>query len=572
MQVKIRILLVMFFLLFLGLIIRLGYWQIVMASELSEKAQGQYNSSTVTSAPRGNILASDGSFWVLRNNIWQITANPKLIKDNPSVIANDLAPFLVENREDIASVSATRAKVESVLSKNGTSWVSIATRVNDTTKKNIQALNIEGISFNPDEGRFYPEASSAAHILGFVGKDNDGVNIGYSGIEGYYNLPLSGKPGFVGLEKDARGTPILLGGTKEVSAINGVNLVTGIDKRIQLLIERKLEEGVAKYGAKGGSITVMDPYTGVVMAVASYPSFDPSKYWQYGNDLFRNPVISDTFEPGSIFKPIVMAAALDGGFIRPDTRCDICDGPLNVDGYRIKTWNNKYRPNSTMDEVLTESDNVGMSFVARKMGVETFTSYIQKFGIGTPTGIDLQGESSPSLRKRGTWSDVDLDTASFGQGVAVTGIQIVRAIAAIANGGYLPKPHVVTEIQGDGWQEKIEPPNVNRIISQKAANEAARMMVNAANLGESKWAKIPGFDNVAAKTGTAQIPVAGHYDETNTNHSFVGFAPVGKPKFIMLITLQSPTTSPWSSETAAPLWYNVGRELFPYLGIQPGSD
>lgn len=562
----------MFFLLFMGLLVRLSYWQIIMGQSLSEKAHGQYNSSTVTSAPRGNILAADGSFWVLRNSVWQITANPKLITEKPQSIAVELAPFLIEDKNDMASVSATALKITNLLTKNNTSYVLIANKVTDNIKKNIQSLGIKGLGFNPGEGRFYPEASSAAHVLGFVGKDNDGGNIGYFGLEGYYNLPLSGKPGFVGQEKDAKGTPILLGGTKEVSAINGVNLVTGIDKRIQLLIENKLSEGISKYGAKGGSVTVMDPYTGVVMAMASLPSFDPSKYSQYSDGLFRNPIISDTFEPGSIFKPIVMAGAMDGKYIEPDTKCDICDGPLNVDGCQIKTWNNKYRANSTMDEVLVESDNVGMSFVAQKMGVDAFREMIQKFGIGTSTGIDLQGESSPSLRKKGTWSNVDLDTASFGQGIAVTGLQIIRAIAVIANGGYLVNPHIVTEIRGDGWQEKIEPAKPTRVISQKAAEAAGLMMIHAANLGEAKWAKIPGFDNVAAKTGTAQIPVAGHYDATNTNHSFVAFAPVGHPKFIMLVTLQSPQSSLWAAETAAPLWYSIARDLFPYLGVQPGSN
>lgn len=570
MQAKIRILLVTFFLLFVCLSARLFYWQVVVADELSQKAQGQYNSSTVTNAPRGNIMASDGSFWVIRNNVWQIAANPKTIKNKPEFIASYLAPLLTENKEDMASVSAMTQKINNLLLKNNSSWVLIANKVNDSVKKNIQSMNIDGLIFNQNEGRFYPEASTAAQILGFVGKDSEGQDVGYFGLEGYYNLPLSGKPGFVALEKDAKGVPILLRGKKEISAIKGVNLITGIDKRIQILIETKLNDGIVKYGAKGGSITVMDPYTGKILAMASSPSFDPSKFTQYSNELFKNPIISDTFEPGSIFKPIVMAAALDGNYIEPNTKCDICDGPLNVDGYQIKTWNNKYRANSTMTEVLVESDNVGMSFVAQKMGVDVFQDYIEKFGIGEKTGIDLQGEAVMSLRKRGTWSNVDLDAASFGQGVATTGIQIVRAVAAIANGGYLVNPHVVTEIQGDGWKNKLEIQEPKRIISQKAAMEAAQMMVDAANIGESKWAKIPGFDNVAVKTGTAQIPVAGHYDAKNTNHSFVGFAPVGKPKFIMLVTLQSPQSSLWAAETAAPLWYNIARDIFPYLGVQPG--
>lgn len=568
MHAKIQALLIIFFILFLGLIVRLSYWQIVMGASLSETAQGQYNSSTVTSAPRGNILAPDGSFWVLRDNVWQITANPKLITDPSIDVAQKLSPFLVDDPTNIASLSAETHRINSLIARTNLSWVSIAQKVPDAVKKNIQALGINGIGFTEQEGRYYPEASSAAQLLGFVGKDTDGNDVGYFGLEGYYNLPLSGKPGFVGQEKDAKGTPILLGGTKEVTAIDGVDITTSVDKRIQFIIEKNLQDGIVKYGAKGGSVTVMDPTTGSILGMASYPSFDPAKYQDYGNDVFRNPVISNSFEPGSILKPIVVASAIDAGLVTPDTKCDICNGPLDVDGYQIETWNNEYHPNSTMDQVIINSDNVGMSFVGQKLGADNLYTYLQRFGIGDLTGVDLQGESAPPLRKKGTWSNVDLDTTSFGQGIAVTGIQMVRAVSAIANGGYLPTPHVITEIQGDGWQENIDLPTSPRVISQKAAEETTQMMVDAANLGEAKWTKIPGF-SVAAKTGTAQIPVAGHYDPTNTNHSFIGFAPAGSPKFVMLVTLDSPTSSPWAAETAAPLWYSIAKDLFPYMGIQP---
>jgi cell division protein FtsI/penicillin-binding protein 2 len=568
MHAKIQVLLVIFFLLFLGLAVRLSYWQVVMGQTLSQKAQGQYDSSTVTVAPRGNILAPDGSFWVLRNNVWQITANPKLIQDSPENIAKKLSPLLTDDSTNIASVSGEIQKISNLLSKTDVSWVSLGQKVTESVKKNIQALGIAGINFTQGEGRFYPEASVAAQLLGFVGKDDGGNDVGYFGLEGYYNLPLSGKPGFVGQEKDAKGAPILLGGTKEVTAISGVDLITSVDERIQLLIEKNLEDGIIKYGAMGGSVTVMDPYTGKILGMAAYPSFDPSKYWQYNNEVFKNPVISNSFEPGSILKVLVMAGGLDSGAVTPDTKCDVCNGPINVDGYQIETWNNKYHPGSIMTDVIVNSDNVGMTFVGQKMGANTLYDYLHKFGIGSITGIDLQGESASPLRKRGTWSNVDLDTASFGQGVAITAIQMVRAVSAIANGGYLPMPHVVTQIQGDGWQENVDLSDFPRVISQKTADEMTQMMVDAANLGEAKWTKIPGF-TVAAKTGTAQIPVAGHYDPTNTNHSFIGFAPVNHPKFVMLVTLQSPTSSLWAAETAAPLWYSIAKDLFPYMGVQP---
>jgi len=560
MVVKIRVLIAVFAILFLGLTVRLFYWQIVKGSELSRAAQSQYSTSKITSAPRGNIIARDGSYWVIRTGAWRLIANANLLKNSPNSIADKLIPLLKD---------ADFARLTDLLSRKG-SWIPLATKVDNEVKKNIEAMSIPGISFEPEEASYYPEASSAAQLLGFVGKDENGTDLGYFGLEGYYNLPLSGKPGFIGRQEDVRGVPILLDGGHEITAVNGVDLVTSIDKRIQILLEQKLSDGIEKYGAIGGSAIIMDPFTGNVIAMAASPSFDPMEYNKYNDSLFKNPLISNSFEPGSIFKVLIMASGLDAGVVTPDTVCDICDGPLNLDKYQIKTWNNKYHAESTMTDVIVNSDNVGMAFVGQKLGADNLYDYLNKFGIGKPTGVDLQGESSPRMRKRGTWNVVDVATASFGQGIAVTGIQMIRAVSVIANGGYLVSPKVVTEIRGKEWNETVKLEDPKRIISEKSAAEMAQMMVAAASSGESKWTKVKGF-TVAGKTGTAQIPVAGHYDPTNTNHSYIGFAPVGKPKFIMLVTLQSPTSSLWASETAAPLWYLIAKDLFPYFGVQPDN-
>lgn len=569
MSAKIRVLSVIFIIFFTTLAARLFYWQVIKGSELSSQAKSQYDTSVVTTAPRGNILASDSSFWVLRIQTYTLWANPKELTDSPASIAQKLANLLVPDPTDKVALLGETLKLQGFLSKDA-SWVGLETKVDDTTKKNIEALRLSGIGFDPEGTSFYPEASSAAQLLGFVGKDENGADIGYFGLEGYYDLPLSGKPGFFGSQKNALGAPILSNDSTEVSAIPGVTLETNVDKRIQTLVEDQLVTGIQKYGAIGGSVTVMNPTNGKIMAMASLPSFDPVSYSNYSNALFKNPVISDSFEPGSILKPLIMAAGIDAGVVTPDTECDICSGPLKIAQYNIRTWNNKYTPNISMTNVIVNSDNVGMSFVGQKLGADNLYDYLNKFGIGSKTGIDLQGEVSPKLREKGTWSDVDLATASFGQGVAVTGIEMVRAISVIANGGYLVTPRVVGSIKGDSWQEEVKTDSPVRIISQKAAEEVTQMMVDAAENGEAKWCRIPGF-NVAGKTGTAQIPVAGHYDTTNTNHSFIGFAPADNPKFVMLVTLNSPTSSQWAAETAAPLWYSIAKELFPYLGIQPSQ-
>lgn len=568
MRIKIQILAFVFAILFIALITRLFYWQIVKGAELSRQASSQYRVSQVTSAPRGNILASDGSYWAVRADAWLVYANPSQININPSIVANKIGPFFVDNPSDKNSLLNEVNRLTLLLENKDSFWVLLKQKINSDVKKSIEQMNIPGINFQGEEVRFYPEASSSAQVLGFVGKDSMGGDVGYFGLEGYYNLSLSGKSGFSGGETDAKGSPILLDSAQQVDAISGVDLVTSLDKRIQLILESKLKEGIEKYGAKGGSVAIMDPNTGNILGMAAYPSYDPAKYWNYSDSLFKNPIISDTYEPGSIFKVIIMAAGIDAHKVTPETKCDICSGPLKIDKYYIETWDNKYHPNSTMTDVIVNSDNIGMSFVGERLGADTLYDYLDKFGIGKPTGIDLQGEAAPSMRKRGTWNVVDQATATFGQGVAVTSIQMLRAVSAIANGGYLVTPHVVTKIQGDGWQEDTKNISRTRIISKETADEVARMMATAARDGESKWAYIPGF-RIAGKTGTAQIPIAGHYDDQNTIASFVGFAPFDRPKFVMLVTLQKPQTSPWASETAAPLWYSIANDLFAYLGIQP---
>lgn len=570
---RLRIYSALFLLAFLVLTVRLFYWQILRGKDLSRKARLQHQTGQVLSAPRGNILASDGSWLAARSRTWLCYAFLPEMVDDKSKIADSLAPLLLEQDE----VGGNDYKVDLLKEANrlkalfdtsDANWVPIKHNINTGVKDNIEALNIEGIGFEPEELRIYPEASSAAQLLGFVGKNEEGEDVGYFGLEGYYDLPLSGKPGFLSRESDAVGAPILFGDSSEISAIDGVDLLTHIDKSIQLNLDAKLSQGLIKYGASAGTSIVMDPKTGAILAMSSYPSYEPSRYYDFGDRFFKNPVVSDSFEPGSIFKVFVMAAALDSDVVKPDTKCDMCGVPARVDKYTIETWDNVYRPDSEMRDVIVHSDNVGMVFVGQKLGVEKLYDYLDKFGIGRLTNIDLQGEATPKLREKDDWSVVDLATASFGQGVAATPIQIITAVSAIANDGKIVAPQVVDKLIGNGWEEDISPVNEGEVISKKAADEITAMMVEAAKNGEAKWTHLRGF-SVAGKTGTAQIPIAGHYDEEKTIASFIGYAPADDPKFVMIVTLREPQSSPWASETAAPLWYSIAKDLFLHFGIQP---
>ena len=557
---------------FVAIVARLFYWQVIKGREFAKIARQQHLSGNKLMASRGAILASDGSWLAETVDSYLVFAMRNELTESKRVVANKLAPFFAfedleeKNKKEMVLNEAMR--VEGLLEREDAVWIPLKNSVDVEVKKNIQALDIDGIGFDLKEARIYPEGSQSAHILGFVGKDDEGENKGYFGLEGYYDLTLKGKEGFRQREVSALGIPLLGGNLKDAPAISGTSLVTHIDKRIQVLVEETLKTGIEKYGASAGVVIVINPSNGGVMAMAAYPSYDPKEYFKYNGELFRNPIISDSFEPGSIFKPIVMAAGLNEGVIEPETKCDICDGPVKIDKYEISTWDNKYYPDSSMTDVLVHSDNVGMVYIAQKLGVEKLSKYLQEFGLGSLTDIDLQGEMTPVIRDENSMSVVDLATASFGQGIAVTPIQMVNAIVTIARDGVPIKPQVVDKLIAEGWEEDIKPIEGKRVISKKTANELTEMMVSAAKKGEAKWTALRGF-SYAGKTGTAQIPVQGYYDEEKTIASFVGFAPAEKPKFVMLVTLREPQSSQWASETAAPLWFEIAKELFSYFNIQP---
>lgn len=571
---KIGYLIVMFL-----VVIRLFYWQILQSDNLIARAQGQRLDSTTVQATRGDILFSDGSVLATTQPRFLVYAQPKIIQQK-DVVARVLSEIFwqsephLDNPDEQTKESQIKDidnTVLGLLSKD-LYWVSLGYRVDYATRQQIEKLNFSGIGFDPDFARFYPEGSSSAHLLGFVSSDEYGNPTGYFGLEGYYNGELKGRNGLLTQERDAQGLPILIGTYFDKQPENGKTLVLNIDRTVQHIVEDNLKQGVQKYGAQGASAIVMDPKTGAVLAMASYPNYDPADVLDYPKQYFKNQAIADSYEPGSTFKTLIMAAAINEHLVTPDTQCDICSGPVSVGGYEIRTWDNNYFPNTTMTDVIIHSDNTGMVFVSRKLGLDKEYQYIKNFGFGDLTGIDLQDESSPDLRPKDQWHDIDVATASFGQGIAVTPIQLIRAVAAIANGGYLMEPHMVSQIKDSSGTYIISPRVVGHPISQETAKTVTDIMVQEVDKGEAKFYKqhegVEGF-KIAGKTGTAQIPVAGHYDPTKTIASFVGFAPADDPKFILLVKYNEPTSSIYGADTAAPTFFDISRELFTYYGIAP---
>lgn len=569
---RLKIALIIFAVSGASVVARLFYWQIVAAENLSALAESQHLSRIEIPAQRGRIITSDGFTLVGNEPAFLAYAYLPDLDRRPDEIASLLAPLVRPETDATASAKMveeltelTEATLSSRLSRQDVIWVPLARKILDAVKTRVLDLKLKGLGFEPENIRFYPEASLSASLIGFVGDDVSGNPKGYFGLEGYYDLELKGRPGIVRQEKDATGKPILVGNFGGFAAKNGRDLKLYLDRAVQRLVEIELEEALTRYGAKSGEVIIMDPKSGGIIAQANLPKYDPQKFSQFDSSLYRNPSIAAAYEPGSTFKVLIMSAALDSGVVKPTTRCDMCGGPVTIGKYTIRTWNNEYFENPTMIEVIQRSNNIGMVFVGQKLGEEKLVDYLKKFGIGSPTGVDLQEESVPELRER--WGDIDIATTSFGQGIAITALQMLRAVSAIANYGVLMEPHVVSEILGD-TTVKISPKEVNRVISQKTAEDITAMMVNAVDSGEAQWTKLPGY-KVAGKTGTAQIPVAGHYDEDKTIASFVGFAPADDPKFAMLVKLEAPTSSPWAADTAAPLWMLLARRLLLYYGIAP---
>lgn len=572
--------------------LRLSYWQIIKSDDLTARAEDQRISKREVISPRGSILFADGSTLTSITPSFLIYAQPKVIADKNST-AEKLAEVLwsyqyAEKYQETRSLITGALELDFLddqkkkqikqiadeIYKKITQelfWVSLGWNVPYEIKEEIVKLNLTGVGFNQKSVRFYPEGSSSAHLLGFVSSDSYGADRGYFGIEGYYNGELRGKKGYLTQERDAHGLPILIGKFDQQEPSPGKTLLLNIDRAVQSIVEESLKKGIDKFGAKGASAIVMDPMTGDILGMASYPNYDPGHVMDFPKEYFKNPLTADLYEPGSTFKVLVMAAAINEGLVKPDTICEICNGPLEVNDYTIRTWNNKYYPNATMTDVIVHSDNTGMVFISRKLGLDKMYDYLKRFGLGTLSGIDVEDEQVATIRPKADWREIDVATASFGQGISVTVVELLKAVAAIANGGKLMEPHIVHAIKSDDGAVQIYPREISAPISSESALIVKEMMVKAVDEGEAKVFKPKGF-KIAGKSGTAQIPVAGHYDPTKTIASFIGFAPADKPKFIMFVRYDQPSASIYGAETAAPTFFEIARQLFIYYGLTPDSN
>jgi stage V sporulation protein D (sporulation-specific penicillin-binding protein) len=572
------ILLLGIYLLLAGIVARLFYWQVIQSTALQAAAENQYQRTLTQSGQRGSIFTSDGFTLVQNKKMYRLFAHPHLVAENPSAIATTLATLLAPDSSTYAVASSAADQKKTLdslqsdllakLTKPNSKWISLQSGVSEETKERIEALRHSFIGFDPLYRREYPEASLAAHVVGFVGKDSGGSDIGYFGLEGALENELKARTTTSKIVTDALG--VQLGGDASVApnALNGRNVYTTIRRDIQHLVEEQLAQGIERYGAKSGEIIVMDPKTGKILGMAAFPKFEPAAFFSYDPATYRNPSLTALYEPGSTFKTLTVAAGVDAGVISASTECTKCATARQFGKYTIRTWNDSYTPNITMEMGLAKSDNTAMIFIAELLGKDRFSEYLRKFGVGEPLKIELQGDvATPFPNKMGP---VELATTSFGQGVSMTSLQLMRAVSAIANGGEMMRPQIVERVQDPSTGEVIfnQPVLERRVVSNAAASEVTKMMVTAAAQGEAQWIASK-THTIAGKTGTSQVAVNGSYDPDKTIASFIGFAPPNNPKFIMLVKLNETTSSPWAAETAAPLWYKTAEKLYLLLNIPP---
>lgn len=418
------------------------------------------------------------------------------------------------------------------------------------------------IGFKPHFQRSYPEDTLASNLLGFVARDGRG----YFGIEEKYNDLLAGNPVQVWVPSDPNKA-------MEIPKVpNGTTLVLTINRDLQAQVETILDESLEEYGAKYGSIIVMDPSNGEILAMASTPRMDLNNFTNYfslyDNGSYYNRSIGMAYEPGSVFKVLTMAAALDTGTVRPDTTY-VDTGVIEVGGIPIRNWNRDSWGQQDMIGCLQHSLNVCLAWIATQMGMQNFYGYMERFGVGHPTGVDLSGEAVGRLKVPGDtdWYPVDLGTNAFGQGVSVTPLQMLTAVSAIANDGHMVTPHVLYSMLRDGHQYTVTSQPAGSPVSAETAHTLSEMLAISLEQ-ESSLALLPGY-RLAGKTGTAQIPTEYGYDATHTNVSFIGWGPVDDPRFMVYVWMSEPSASIWSSETAAPVFSRVAEETVIMLNLPP---
>jgi len=536
-------------------ILRAFQLQVIEREKLSQLIEKQYLKYVKLPPERGTIYDRKKRELAVSIEVDSLYVRPAKIK-NKKEIAKKLSPLL-------------EMSTRSVLSKFNSDrpFVWLKRSISPAQSQQIKKLNLEGIGFVEESERFYPNRELASHCVGFVGLDNKGLE----GIELSYNSHLQGTPGYLMVERDALGRNIYNKNFTQVDAIKGSNLQLTIDKTMQYAAEKALEEGVKKHKASGGVAIAMIPQTGEIIAMAVSPTFNPNNFSEYTPSQWRNRAVTDTFEPGSTFKIFLISSALEEGIFQPQDifYCEMGSYPLEN---RVIHDVHKYGWLSLSD-IVKYSSNIGACKIGQNLGKETFYRYIRRFGFGSKTGIDLPGETGGLLPHLTKWSQVNLGTISFGQGISVSPLQLIAALSAIANGGILMKPFMVKAIFNDSGQviKEFQPESRGSIITQRTARQITSILTTVVEKGGTgENAAIPGF-TIAGKTGTAQKvdPTTKQYSPHNMVSTFIGFFPSDDPKIALLVLIDDPQGVRYGGVVAAPIFKKITLQIVRYLNIPP---
>lgn len=542
------------------IISRLFYLQIINSKFYQSQALGQQAGFSQTLGNRGEIFLSNSKedhgnsnsgqikSLAINKDKWLISSIPSRIKDK-EVFAKDLSNIIGDTKESILS------KINS-----SDSYIVLKKDLSDNEVSSLKGLNLEGLTLENDSGRYYPQEDFMSQVVGFVGGDNNGQY----GLEGYYNNILQGQEG---INEQKKGFDSI--GYDSFSYLNGSDLYLTIDYNIQFEAESLLVEANKNIGIDSGQIIVLNPHSGRVLALVNFPNFNPNYYSKQTNfDIFQNATIQKIFEPGSIFKPFIMGMALEEGKVTPETRF-FDNGSVKIGPDTVFNFDHKKYGDQDMSGILEKSINTGAVFLSQKLSHNTFIDYLDQLGLNDKTGIDLQGEvySRNEVLKNG--SDFGFATASFGQGIEMTPMQLVSAFSIFANGGKTVDPYIVDKIVHNGEEQVKSPQSNKQVISEKTASEVTTMMINVVDRGFGSGAKVPGY-YLAGKTGTAQVPIPGKlgYDPNKTIQSFIGFGPALKPEFLILVKLDNPKV-PQSSLSAAPIFKKLAQYIINYWQIPP---
>lgn len=542
---------------------KLYHLQVVQHEHFKEKAEDQQQRVVVLNPPRGTIYDARGRELAVSVEVESAYAVPieiengrKVRQIEPVATAAQIARALpgVDRRELAADLAQDRRFV----------WVE--RKLDPPVSRALRELELPGIAFIKESRRYYPLRELAAQVLGYVGTDN----VGLAGLEAIYNRAIVGTPGRRTIVQDARRGKVLHPDFEVDAPHPGKDLHLTLDAAIQAVAERELLAAVAKHNAKSGSVVVMNPHTGAILAMASVPGFDPNRFTEFSKESWRNLAIMDAFEPGSTFKMVTFAAALEAGVVVPDDVFDCGMGSITVQGSLIRD----HKPFGllTAREVMAKSSNVGTIKIGLKAGTERFVTMLRAFGFGRETGIDLPAESPGQVRPQGRWNQLATAYGSFGQSLSVTPLQLAVAFGAIANGGKLVRPYVVESV-GRGAEAKHHTPRgtVGLPVSPRVQRQIAIMLESVVSEGTAKTAQIPGY-GVAGKTGTAQKIIGKAYSPNKHVASFVGYAPFQRPAVVCVVVIDEPWPAYHGGDVAAPVFAAVVGQVLLYLGMPPERD